>query len=253
VPSTFALLLNRVRFEDYDLSRLRYMTQAGGGMAHARVMQILIKLPHVKFFVMYGQTEATARLTYLPPSQLLTKAGSCGIPIPGVEIEVRDEHGCALAPGTAGEVWARGPNIMQGYWNDAEATRAVLREGWLRTGDMGHRDADGFLYLQGRRSDMIKTGAHRVHPAEIEDVIAELDEVAEVAVIGVDDDTLGQVIKALVRARAGQTLDPMRVKAHCRDRLAAYKVPKYIEPVQALPRTESGKVRRYLLAESGTR
>jgi acyl-CoA synthetase (AMP-forming)/AMP-acid ligase II len=248
VPSTYALLLNRTKLGDYDLTSLRYMTQAGGAMPPAVIRRLRDALPHVQLFVMYGQTEATARLTYLPPERLETKLGSAGVAIPGVTIEVRSEGGRVLPPGQVGEICARGDNIMLGYWGDPQAGAAVLRDGWLHTGDMASRDADGFLFIQGRRSDMIKTGAHRVHPGEIEEVIAELEDVADVAVVGVDDEILGQVIKAVIVPRAGRPYDPMQVKAHCRERLATYKIPKFIEYATELPRTASGKVKRYLLA-----
>ncbi|MGB0133864.1 class I adenylate-forming enzyme family protein, partial [Dokdonella sp.] len=198
----------------------------------------------VRIFIMYGQTEATARLAWLPPEKLEEKAGAVGIPIPGVELVVRREDGSTTDSGEIGEVFARGPNIMLGYWRNPDASAGVLREGWLKTGDMGHFDEDGFLYLSGRRSDMIKTGAHRVHPKDVEEVIAELPEIAETAVAGIDDDTLGQVIKAFVVVAAEHALTINQIKAHCRDRLAAYKIPKLIEFVDALPKTASGKIRR---------
>lgn len=201
-------------------------------------------LPHVDIIVMYGQTEATARLTWLPAQRLSEKMGSVGIPIPGVRIEVRNEAGAPADVGEVGEVWAQGPNVMLGYWRDPQASAAVLRDGWLRTGDMGHLDHDGYLYLVGRRSDMIKVGAHRIHPQDIEEAIAELDGVQEVAVVGVEDELLGQSIKAFVVPAAGAELDAMRVQRHCRERLAAYKVPKQVEIVASLPKTASGKVRR---------
>jgi acyl-CoA synthetase (AMP-forming)/AMP-acid ligase II len=122
----------------------------------------------------------------------------------------------------------------------------VLQDGWLKTGDLGRLDADGVLWLSGRRSDMIKTGAHRVHPLDVEEAIAELPGVVEVAVVGIDDALLGQVIKAcIVRA---DTLDENAVRAHCRARLAGYKIPKLVEFVDALPKTASGKIKRAELA-----
>jgi long-chain acyl-CoA synthetase len=248
VPSTFALLLSRVRFEDYDLASLRYLTQAGGPMPPANIQRLLKALPHVRLFVMYGQTEATARLSYLPPERLHDKLGSIGVAIPGVVLEVRGDSGETLGPGAVGEIWARGGNIMSGYWNDPEATRQVLADGWLRTGDLAYRDAEGYFYIQGRKSDMIKSGAHRIHPQEIEELIAELHDVAEVAVIGVDDEILGQVVKAYIVPKPGATLDVMHVKAHCHKRLATYKIPKYVELVSELPKTTSGKIRKHLLA-----
>lgn len=247
VPSTFALLLERVKLADYDLSSLRYMTQAGGAMSPVLIRRLRAALPHPRLFVMYGQTEATSRLTWLPPEQLDDKLGAVGIPIDGVELRIVQEDGRDAAIGDIGEVRVRGANVMRGYWNNPEASRAVLVDGWLRTGDMGHLDADGVLWLAGRRSDMIKTGAHRVHPGDIEDVIAEIPGVREVAVVGIDDKVLGQVVKAFVVAPGLPPNSESHIKAHCRERLATYKIPRDIAFVSALPRTASGKVRRAAL------
>jgi acyl-CoA synthetase (AMP-forming)/AMP-acid ligase II len=244
VPSTFALLLQRVKLEGYDLSKLRYVTQAGGAMRPELMRRWREALPASKLFVMYGQTEATARLTYLPPERLEDKLGSVGIAIPGVEIRVRSEEGFEVGPNVGGEIWVRGANTMLGYWRDAAGTAAVLQNGWLKTGDMGYLDVDGFLWLNGRRSDMIKAGAHRIHPQEIEETIAQLAGVAEVAVIGVDDEILGQAIKAVIVAASGTELSAMQVQAHCKRHLPTYKIPKTVVMTAALPKTASGKVRR---------
>jgi acyl-CoA synthetase (AMP-forming)/AMP-acid ligase II len=249
VPSTYALLLARVDLSAYDLSSLRYVTQAGGPMSPALIRRLREALPDCRLFVMYGQTEATARLTYLPPERLDEKLGSVGIPIRDVEIQVRRDNATVADPNEVGEVWARGPNVMSGYWRDPKSTAAALQEGWLRTGDMGCVDADGYLYLAGRRGDIIKTGAHRVHPKDVEDVIAEIEGVAEVAVVGVDDEILGQAIKAFIVPVEGALLDMMQVKGHVRQRLANYKVPKHLELVASLPKTSTGKVRRFELVE----
>ena len=254
VPSTYALLLNRVRLGEHDLSSLRYLTQAGGAMAPALAARLREAIPQARLFVMYGQTEATARLAWLPPERLVDKAGAVGRAIPGVELDVRDEHGARVPASMVGEVHARGANIMLGYWQDAPTTATVIgADGWLRTGDMGHLDDEGFLFLAGRRSDMIKTGAHRVHPNDIEEVVAELDGIAEVAVVGIEDEVLGQVIKAFVVFAEGADTSIDRVKAHCRERLATYKIPKFIEAVAELPKTASGKIRRSLLTSNDKR
>ena len=252
VPSTYALLLERVKLGDYDLSSLRYLTQAGGAMSPSLTRRLLAALPDARLFVMYGQTEATSRLTWLPPERLDEKLGSVGIPVEGVELRIAREDGADAATGEPGEVRVRGANVMLGYWNNSEASAAVLHDGWLRTGDMGHLDADGYLYLAGRRSDMIKTGAHRVHPNDIEEVIVELSGVSEAAVVGIDDDVLGQAIKAFIVAPGLPPSSENMVKAHCRERLASYKIPREIEFVSALPRTASGKVRRAALLEPQT-
>ncbi|MGY0798296.1 class I adenylate-forming enzyme family protein [Lysobacter sp. A286] len=249
VPSTFALLLDHVALHEYDLSSLRYLTQAGGAMTTTLANRLRAALPHPRLFVMYGQTEATSRLTWLPPERLDQKPGSVGVPIDGVSLKILSEDGSNAATGEAGEVWVHGPNVMQGYWNNPAATAAVMRDGWLRTGDIGHLDDDGFLFLAGRRSDMIKTGAHRVHPDDIEQAIAEMEGVIEVAVVGIDDEVLGQVIKAFIVTETLPERGVERVKAHCRARLAPYKIPKHVEFVTALPHTASGKVRRIQLTE----
>lgn len=249
VPSTFALLLDRVALADYPLPRLRYLTQAGGAMGSTLTGRLRTALPRQALFVMYGQTEATSRLTWLPPERLDDKAGSVGIPIDGVRLRIVREDGTPADPGETGQVHAQGPGTMLGYWRDPEATARTLHDGWLATGDIGHLDDDGFLFLEGRRSDMIKTGAHRVYPGDIEEAIAELQGVSGVAVVGVDDDTLGQVVKAYVVADPVQPPSVDAIKRHCRARLAAYKIPRQIEFIATLPLTASGKIRRAALTQ----
>jgi acyl-CoA synthetase (AMP-forming)/AMP-acid ligase II len=176
------------------------------------------------------------------------KLGSAGIPIPNVQLEIRDVLGNRVPPGTVGEIYAYGPNIMNGYWRDPTATSEVIKGGWLRTGDIAYMDDDGYIFIQGRESDIIKSGGHRITPNDIEEAIAELAGVSEVAVIGVDDEILGQTIKAIVVPRPGAEVTAMAVKAHCFRRLPAYKIPKFIEFTDTLPRTASGKIKRFLLA-----
>lgn len=247
VPSTYSILLNRVTLGQFDLSSLRYMTQAGGPMAPADVHRLVSMLPKVRFFVMYGQTEASARLAYLPPEKLVDKLGSIGVPVPGVRIEIHGPDDRELEPHVPGELRAQGQNIMHGYWNDPETTQQVLRNGWLHTGDIAYRDEDGYLYIVGRATDMIKTGAHRISPKEIEEVVLELDGVAETVAIGVPDPMLGQAIKLIVVPKPGAELDMKGIQRHCRQNLASYKIPKFIEFSDSLPRTASGKVQRFKL------
>jgi acyl-CoA synthetase (AMP-forming)/AMP-acid ligase II len=248
VPSTFALLLGRCHLSDFDLGKLRYITQAGGSMPRAQIEKLRQQLPNTQVFIMYGQTEATARLSYLSPDQLENKLGSVGMPLAGVEIAVRNQEGMNVATGEVGEICARGPNIMLGYWREPEMTAQVLRDGWLHTGDLGHVDEEGYLYIDGRAVEMIKVGAFRVSPQEVEEVLATFPGVQEVAVTGVADEMLGQSIKAVIVLREGASADLRGVKAHCRQHLASYKVPKIVEFAAALPRTSSGKVQRFKLA-----
>jgi acyl-CoA synthetase (AMP-forming)/AMP-acid ligase II len=247
VPSTFYLLLARTNLSDADLSSLRYITQAGGPMTSSAIQKIREQLPHAQFWVMYGQTEATARLSYLPPQCLEEKLGSVGVPLPGTELSIQDKEGNVLEPNTIGEICARGPHIMLGYWRDPDQTDHVLRGGWLHTGDLGRTDNDGYYYIEGRSSDMIKTGAHRISPREIEEVVALLDTVAESAAVGVADELLGQVIRLVVVAKPNRQISKREVMAHCRERLAHYKIPKEVVFMEDLPRTASGKLQRFKL------
>ncbi len=248
VPSTFTLLLNRCRFDEFDLGALRYVTQAGGAMTRTAIAQLKQALPKTRVFVMYGQTEATARISYLPPERLEDKLGSVGVAVAETAIDVCDTNGASVPAETVGEIRVRGPGIMLGYWQDPAATKEVIREGWLCTGDLGRKDAEGFLYIEGRAVEMIKVGAFRVSPYEVEEAIGLLPDVQEVAVTGMPDEVLGQAVKATVVLRQGAKLQAMEVKAHCRQHLAAYKIPKVVEFTTSLPRTASGKVQRLQLA-----
>jgi long-chain acyl-CoA synthetase len=247
VPSTFALLLHRTKLHNYNLSSIRYMTQAGGPMAPASISRLLAEIPDIKFFVMYGQTEASARLSYLPPEKLKEKMGSVGIAIPGVTLEIRKEDGTIAKTGETGEIYATGDNIMLGYWNSPDLTNNAIKNGWLKTGDLARYDDDMYIYIVGRSSEMIKTGANRISPKEVEEVIHHIEGVEEVAVIGVEDEILGQVIKAFVVPSATTKLDKKTILAHCKKELANYKIPKYIEYIDELPKTASGKIKRYQL------
>lgn len=248
VPSTWMLLLTRTRLHEADLQALRYVTIAGGALPGDGLASLRRALPRARVFVMYGQTEATARITWLPPDRIADKAGSAGIPVDGMEVEVRGDAGQKLAHGEHGEIRARGSSVMIGYWNDRDATAATLQDGWLRTGDLGYLDEDGYLFIAGRRSDMIKVGSHRVNPSEIEEVILQLDGIAEAAVIGAPDPVLGQVIKAVIATHPGASVPVRSVQSRCRERLAPHKVPRVVEFVERLPRTASGKVQRAMLS-----
>jgi long-chain acyl-CoA synthetase len=247
VPSTFAILLNRSTIRNYQFAKLRYVAQAGGAMPVRHALELSNMLSNSSVYIMYGQTEATARLTYLEPRDLIRKAGSIGKAIPGVTIELIKEDGTTAKNGEEGEIVAMGRNIMAGYWNNQEETRKALRGGKLFTGDIARMDGEGYLYIVGRRSDMIKSGAHRISPKEIEEVIVEINEVHEAVVVGIDDDILGEAIKAFVVLKHGHIRNANSIQRYCRDRLAPFKIPKEVVFVSDLPKTSSGKVRRHLL------
>ena len=250
VPTTFTLLFGHDRIRATDLTSLRYIAQAGGPMSVDKQQQLARDLPGVQIIIMYGQTEATARLTYLDPDYLVEKFGSVGKAIPGVELRVGPSADEAHNVESPGEIYARGDNIMMGYWENDVATREVICDGWLRTGDLGYADDDGFFFITGRASDMIKTGANRVSPSEIEDVVSRLDEVKEVGAYPVDDDVLGQAIAiAVVVKKESDGVDAQAIRRFCLAEMSAFKVPKYIKFVTELPKTASGKLKRHVLAK----
>jgi acyl-CoA synthetase (AMP-forming)/AMP-acid ligase II len=200
---------------------------------------------------MYGATEAGARLAYLEPGELEQKMGSIGKPIPNVELSVVMDDGREAAPGEVGELVARGSNISSGYWNDPDATRLAFGPRGYRTGDLAYADADGYLYLVGRRSDMLKLGAHRVGAKEIEDVVSEHPSVHEVAVVGAPHELLGEVAVAVVTAKHA-TVDMTDLLIFCRSRLADYKVPARIIVRDELPKSGAGKIDKRAVRESLT-
>ena len=247
VPSTFAILLNRSKIRDYRFPALRYMTQAGGPMSPRHAKELSEVQPDTEIFIMYGQTEATARLTYLDPKDLFRKPGSIGKAIPGVDLDLVRENGELAGAGEEGEIVVKGKNIMPGYWNNPEETRKVLNDGKLFTGDLARVDDEGYLYIISRRSDMIKSGAHRISPKEIEEIILEMPEVHEVAVLGIEDDILGEAIKAAIVLNDGLKMEVRKVQRHCSKKLASFKIPKEVVFVGELPKTSSGKVRKHML------
>ena len=249
VPSTYALLIYRSNLSKYSFPSLRYLTQAGAPMSPALAHRLLELFPGVDIFIMYGQTEASARLSYLPPGELLKRPGSIGIPIPGVELRLLDDDGRKVPRGETGEIVARGENIMAGYWNAPEATAQVLRPEGLRTGDLAWQDEEGYFYIVSRKSDMIKSGSHRIAPKEIEDVAMEFDGLAEAAVVGVSDTILGEAIWLFAVPDPNATVDMRLLKRHLRQILPAYKVPHEIRLVDSLPKTATGKIKKQELKD----
>ena len=250
VPSTFALLLHRSNLASAQLPALRYVTQAGGAMPPARIHEWLRVVPHVPFYVMYGATEASARLTYLPPEELRKRPGSIGRAIPNVELRVLREDGQVAAVGEVGELVARGANMALGYWRKPEDTQERFGPDGYRTGDLGYADEDGFLYLVGRRSEMLKIAAHRVSPQEIEDVLHEHPAVYEAAVIGVADEILGEAPAAYVVLRDGFEATERDVMLFARTRLPDHKVPVRIAVIAEIPKTPAGKLDKRALHEA---
>ncbi len=250
VPLTFELIRRQVDVGAMAFPRLRYLTQAGGAMAPDTIAWARGAFRPARLFVMYGQTEATARLSYLPPDRAEEKRGSIGIPIPGVRLAVVDDTGRELPVGEIGHLVARGENVTPGYFEEPEETAAILHDGWLWTGDLALRDPDGFFFHQGRSKEILKIGGHRVSPVEIEHVVAEHPDVAEAAVIGAADPLMGELPVAFVVRRAGRESAVEELQRFCRERMPAWRVPARIHFVASLPRNEAGKLLRAQLREA---
>ena len=243
VPSIYISLVKKTLFAQHDLSSLRYMTQAGGPLSVEFIEQIRGRLPDVKFVIMYGQTEASSRISYLPPDELESKIGSVGVGVDGVTISVQKDNGTPCRAMETGEICINGDNVMQGYWNDAQATARVLNDGRLKTGDEGYLDEDGYLYIVGRQSEILKISEHRVSPYEIEEALLLHPQVEECAVVGCSHEQMGQFAKAFI-VKNGTDVSVNILKKFCKQLLAKYKIPREIEFIDRLPKTSSGKIKR---------
>ena len=244
VPSTYQILINKTRFLQQSFPSIRYFTQAGGQLPNKYIKMIADRFPEKKFYVMYGATEATARLSYLPPELVCAKMGSIGKGIPGVDLLVVNQSLEEVKPSEVGEIVAQGDNIMKGYYNDPEATAEVLINGWLHTGDLATVDDDGYIYIIGRSKNIIKSGGYRISPTEIENAILSLERFVGCAVFGVPDEIMGEAVVAVIQTPDLSDQQDLRreLMAYCNRKLPSYKVPKKIFFVDEFPLNASNKV-----------
>jgi long-chain acyl-CoA synthetase len=254
VPTALQLLLQQTRVRQIDYRRLRHVLYGASPIA----LDLLREATEVfgcGFCQQYGMTETAGTIVFLPPEDHTVgdnpRMRAAGLPMPGVEIRVVDAHTRRPLPARqVGEVETRSVANMVGYWQLATATAQVVdADGWLRTGDAGYLDEDGYLYIHDRFKDMIVSGAENIYPAEVENAIYGHPAVQEVAVIGVPDEKWGEAVKAIVVTRAGARPDPADIIAFARSRIAPFKAPKSIEFVSVLPRGPSGKILRRVLRE----
>ncbi|HKU02651.1 MAG TPA: long-chain fatty acid--CoA ligase, partial [Arthrobacter sp.] len=243
VPTTFQLLCEDPGWAAADLSSLDKLT-CGGSAIPRRVLDAY-EDRGIGFTSCYGMTETAPGVTMLPVDRSREKAGSAGLPHFFTDVRIADPLGGAVAPGEVGEIQISGPNVIKEYWNRPEATAASYADGaWFRSGDMGYRDQEGFLFVSDRLKDMIISGGENIYPAEVEAVISEHGAVGSVAVIGVPDDKWGEVPQAIVTLREGESLSAEQLRSFLDGRLARYKIPKSMVVVEDMPRTASGKIRK---------
>lgn len=247
VPTVFALLFKTSLLERMDFPALRYISNTGAALPIEFIKKLHISFPRARIYSMYGLTECK-RVAYLPPEDIDRKPGSVGHAMPNCEVYLADDEGQPVQRGKIGELYVRGSNVMQGYWNLPEETARALGPGRhayervLRSGDLFRMDEEGYLYFIGRKDDIIKSRGEKVSPREIENVLYQLDGIEEAAVIGVRDEVVGQAVKAFVKITPPHRLTERQVIQHCAQNLENFCVPKYVEFVDELPKSENGKI-----------
>jgi acyl-CoA synthetase (AMP-forming)/AMP-acid ligase II len=253
VPAALQIVVRQPRAREVDYSRMKYILY-GASPIPLDLLRECMEVFGCGFCQQYGMTETCGTIVYLPPEDHdpagTPRMRAAGLPMPGVELKVIDEAGNPVATGEVGEVATRSVANMVGYWKLPEATAATVgADGWLRTGDAGYLDADGYLYIHDRVKDMIISGAENIYPAEVESAVYGHPAVAEVAVIGVPDEKWGEAVKAVVALKPGAEADAESIIAFARTRIAAFKAPKSVDFIDALPRNASGKILRKDLRE----
>lgn len=252
VPAAMQFIVRQPRAREMDFSQLKYIMY-GASPIPAALLKECIAVFGCGFVQMYGMTETTGTIVVLAPEDHVEGRDcmrSAGKALPGIEIAILDPDGRPLPTGAVGEIATRSASNMVGYWNLPDATARTLdRDNWLRTGDAGYLDADGFLYIHDRIKDMIISGGENIYPAEVESAICDHPDVAEVAVVGVPDDTWGEAVKAVVALKPGKEISATDIIAFTRQRIAAFKTPKTVDFIQALPRNASGKILRRQLRD----
>jgi acyl-CoA synthetase (AMP-forming)/AMP-acid ligase II len=234
----------------FDTSSIRFITGGGEKTPVTLIRRLLAAFPGARFADAYGLTETVSGDTFNDRAHMLSKIGSVGKPVLNLEVKVDGKEGAAAGPGQQGEVLLRGPNVVSGYWDNPEATAAAFTaDGWFRTGDIGHLDEDGYLYIDDRKKDMIVSGGENIATSEVERVLYECEAVLEAAVVAMPDERWSEVPRAFVVLRPGRDITPEELIAHCRARLAGFKTPRQVDFLEALPRNPSGKVLKRELRE----
>ncbi len=253
---TIATMLLGLDLSKYDLSSLRYITNAGAGLPPELAGQLRRQLPDARLYLMYGQTECL-RISYLEPEDVDLRPDSVGRGMPNQEIWIADEAGAPVGANVVGELVVRGAHVMNGYWNRPDETARKLRPGpvagerVLHTGDLFRRDEAGFYYFVARQDDIIKSRGEKVSPREVENALYKLPEVLEAVVAGAPDPLLGEAVKAYVVVKPGATLNERQVKRHCAMLLEEYMVPAAVEFRSELPKNERGKIVKRELLTTG--
>ena len=247
VPAMFSIILNLPHIKQVELPNLRLFGYGAAPMPYELVKTLKETFPNVAVQNLYGQTENVPAASTLKDHLALEKIGSVGEKLPQTDIQVVDEFGESLPIGQVGEIVVKGPQVMKGYLRNPEATHQAIKNGWLYSGDLGKFDEDGLLYIVDRKKDMIIRGGENVYPVEVEEVLYQIPQLLESAVVGVPHEVYGEVPKAYVVLKSGQSTTEEAIKSYCATQLAKYKVPFEVEFMEELPRNASGKVLKHTL------
>jgi acyl-CoA synthetase (AMP-forming)/AMP-acid ligase II len=251
VPPYDTLLTEIADREKLSFSSLRFIIGAGGaGPDHAKRMAAFCRKFSCRYMGVYGQTEVTGPAVIITDQDYFLRPHSCGRPMPGIDLQIRDEENNPVSAGSVGEIMIRSSTCIPGYWNNEAADRSLYTGDWLHTGDLARLDEEGFVYFAGRKKELIKTGGENVYPLEVENVLSAHTAIAELAVMGLPDPNgWGEKVTAVVVLKHGRDLTLEDVKNFCRGKLAGYKIPKTLKIVDSLPRNHTGKVLKPALLE----
>lgn len=247
VPAMYTILLNMPELKNYHFEHLRLFCYGAAPMPYELVKRLKDTFPKVKVQNLYGQTENSPAASSLTDEYALQKIGSVGKPLTRTQIKIVDSYGEEVAVGGVGEICVKGPQVMKGYLHNPEETSHTIKNDWLYSGDLGRFDEEGFLYIVDRKKDMIIRGGENIYPIEVEEVLYQIPQVLEAAIVGVPHEVYGEVPKAFVVLKEGQSVSEEEIITYCSTQLAKYKVPIEVEFLEQLPRNASGKVLKHTL------
>jgi fatty-acyl-CoA synthase len=244
--TVYQFMFQECDLTQYDLSSIRCYFTGGERVPKAMLQEYYRK--GITISQIFGQTEAST-ITFLSPDDAILKIGSVGLPVFHGEVRIVDKTGKDASPGEVGEIIIRGPTLMSGYWNRPDLTAETIRDGWLYTGDLARMDEEGYIYIVDREKDIYVSGGENVYPAEIEKVLHTHPKIFDAGIVGVPDEKWGEVGKAFIVLKPGETMGNGEVFEFLKGKVAKYKIPKYAEYIEELPKTASGKIQKFLLQD----
>jgi fatty-acyl-CoA synthase len=245
--TVYQFILQECDLSQYDLSSIRCYFTGGERVPKAMLEEYYRR--GITISQIFGQTEAST-ITFLSPEDAVPKIGSVGLPVFHGEVRIADKTGKEASPGEVGEIMIKGPTLMSGYWNRPELTAETIRDGWLYTGDLARMDEDGYIYIVDREKDMYISGGENVYPSEIEKVLHTHPKIFDAGIVGIPDEKWGEVGKAFIVLKPKETMGNGEVLEFLKGKVAEYKIPKVVEYVEALPKTASGKIQKFILKET---